>query len=115
MSAAQPKTIHPSASSSTINAAGSTRRVGGEDEDEKKSIDQEKHTVSGEVDNVDPSEAQHGEHPDGGLRAWLAVIGVCSVVCSSVCVRYLLTCAQCATGACATFGFVNAWGVSCPP
>ncbi|TBU50236.1 MFS general substrate transporter [Dichomitus squalens] len=32
------------------------------------------------------------EHPDGGLRAWLVVIG-------------------CAAGACATFGLVNAWGV----
>ncbi|KAI0332536.1 MFS general substrate transporter [Cubamyces sp. BRFM 1775] len=90
MSATEPKTVHPSASSSTINAAGSTGRVG--DEDEKKSIDQEKTAVRGEVENVDPSEAQHGEHPDGGLRAWLAVIG-------------------CAAGACATFGFVNAWGV----
>ncbi|PIL24397.1 MFS general substrate transporter [Ganoderma sinense ZZ0214-1] len=33
-----------------------------------------------------------GEHPDGGLKAWLVVIG-------------------CASGICATFGLVNAWGV----
>ncbi|PIL24395.1 MFS general substrate transporter [Ganoderma sinense ZZ0214-1] len=33
-----------------------------------------------------------GEFPDGGLRAWLVVLG-------------------CAAGTCATFGLVNAWGV----
>ncbi|KAI0661101.1 MFS general substrate transporter [Cubamyces menziesii] len=36
--------------------------------------------------------AQYGEPPDGGLRAWLVVAG-------------------CAVGSCATFGFINAWGV----
>ncbi|KAI0331174.1 MFS general substrate transporter [Cubamyces sp. BRFM 1775] len=35
---------------------------------------------------------EYGEPPDGGLKAWLIVAG-------------------CAVGSCATFGFVNAWGV----
>ncbi|KAI8982815.1 MFS general substrate transporter [Trametes punicea] len=90
MSAAEPETVHPSSSSSTINAAGSTERTS--DTDEKKQVDQEKQPVRSEADDVDPPHPQYGDHPDGGLRAWLAVIG-------------------CAAGACATFGFVNAWGV----
>ncbi|KAI0748396.1 MFS general substrate transporter [Daedaleopsis nitida] len=42
------------------------------------------------IEAADP-QPEHGEAPDGGLRAWLVVIG-------------------CAVGACATFGMVNAWG-----
>ncbi|KAI0636537.1 MFS general substrate transporter [Trametes polyzona] len=63
-------------------------------QDEKKSVDQEKQAVRSEVDNVDTEapHPQYGEHPDGGLRAWLAIAG-------------------CAAGVCATFGLVNAWGV----
>ncbi|KAL7283742.1 hypothetical protein ACG7TL_003179 [Trametes sanguinea] len=92
MSAVPPETVdvQRSASSSTLNAAEPTERsahVG-----EKKTPDQEKQAVRSEVDDVDPTDPQYGDHPDGGLRAWLAVIG-------------------CAAGACATFGFVNAWGV----
>ncbi|KAI0707812.1 MFS general substrate transporter [Earliella scabrosa] len=44
------------------------------------------------VDALADAGIAHGEHPDGGLRAWMVVIG-------------------CAAGACATFGLVNAWGV----
>ncbi|KAI0821879.1 MFS general substrate transporter [Trametes gibbosa] len=47
--------------------------------------------VKEETAQVD-SDAVNFEYPDGGLRAWLVVLGV-------------------ASGLCATFGFVNAWGV----
>ncbi|KAH9928564.1 MFS general substrate transporter [Epithele typhae] len=40
----------------------------------------------------DHPKVDYGENPDGGLRAWLVVIG-------------------CAAGTCGTFGLVNAWGV----
>ncbi|KAI0823576.1 MFS general substrate transporter [Trametes gibbosa] len=83
-----------SASSSTINAVVSRRQSADDLRDEKKSIDEEKQAIQAEVDNVPPEliHLDHGEHPDGGLRAWLAISG-------------------CAAGACATFGLVNAWGV----
>ncbi|RPD54932.1 MFS general substrate transporter [Lentinus tigrinus ALCF2SS1-7] len=47
--------------------------------------DAEKGAVGGGVEDVD-------DCPDGGLRAWLVVLGVSS-------------------GICTTFGFVNAWGI----
>ncbi|KAI0672767.1 MFS general substrate transporter [Trametes maxima] len=91
MSVSQAPTIHDTSSSSTIDASGSPRQSG--DFNEKKSqVEQEKQAVRSEVDNVDEALEQYGEHPDGGLRAWLVILG-------------------CAIGACATFGFVNAWGV----
>ncbi|CDO68627.1 hypothetical protein BN946_scf184996.g58 [Trametes cinnabarina] len=82
--------IQRSASSSTLNAVDPEERSGRAEV--HKTPDQEKIAVRSEINNVDPRDPQYGDHPDGGLRAWLAVIG-------------------CASGACATFGFVNAWGV----
>ncbi|KAI9065491.1 MFS general substrate transporter [Trametes sanguinea] len=92
MSAVPPETVdvQPSASSSTLSATEPAERCA--NAEEKKTPDQEKQAVRSEVDDVDPIDPQCGDHPDGGLRAWLAILG-------------------CAAGACATFGFVNAWGV----
>lgn len=66
------------------------------------SIDTEKTAPSVDI------EAVHN-YPDGGMRAWLVVLGVCDPSrCSS---GYLIG-LQVTSGVCATFGFVNAWGVN---
>ncbi|KAI9068338.1 MFS general substrate transporter [Trametes sanguinea] len=85
-----------SAASSTIEEGHPACRHS-VDKEERKSVDEEKNTVAVQQEGEKPAttelaQPQYGEHPDGGLRAWLVVTG-------------------CAAGACATFGFVNAWGV----
>ncbi|KAI8975863.1 MFS general substrate transporter [Trametes punicea] len=89
MSAApEEKSNHSSASSTIDDEREATVRPPSVEEIEKTSVDQEKHTLAG----AEAISARSEEHPDGGLRAWLVVAG-------------------CAAGSCATFGFVNAWGV----
>ncbi|KAM5538087.1 hypothetical protein V8D89_008284 [Ganoderma adspersum] len=81
------------------SSASSTRTIPNDDpicaidEDSKKVVPQEaeKDTAVAKVEDAGQP-ADVGEHPDGGLKAWLVVIG-------------------CASGICATFGLVNAWGV----
>ncbi|KAI0716985.1 MFS general substrate transporter [Earliella scabrosa] len=75
-------TRHHSATSSTLFSP--TPRAA-EFDKSTLGIDSEKAAVGVDVDAVD-------EYPDGGLRAWLVVLGVTS-------------------GICATFGFINAWGI----
>ncbi|KAI0707813.1 MFS general substrate transporter [Earliella scabrosa] len=88
------ETARSSAASSTptINDASTRPEV---DDEEKKSVAQKESEfvtdTAQAVDALEDADAEHGEHPDGGLRAWMVVIG-------------------CAAGACATFGLVNAWG-----
>ncbi|OSD01326.1 MFS general substrate transporter [Trametes coccinea BRFM310] len=86
-----------SAASSTIEEGVYSPECRSSHEDERKSIDEDEDAVAARQDeekpvNSEPPQSQYGEHPDGGFRAWLVVTG-------------------CAAGACATFGFVNAWGV----
>lgn len=50
------------------------------------------------------------EYPDGGLRAWLVVIGVGDMPFISV-FLYLNNCCQTMCITFSTFGYVNAWGV----
>lgn len=78
MSVAQQDTRGRSASVSTVNAAISRRHSVDDLRDEKKSIEQEKQAVQSKVDDVpsEPVHPDHGKHPDGGLRAWLAISGV---------------------------------------
>ncbi|KAM5538089.1 hypothetical protein V8D89_008286 [Ganoderma adspersum] len=62
-------------------------------DEESKKADAEEIEKDIAVEKVEDAPAVDiGEYPDGGLRAWLVVIG-------------------CAAGTCATFGLVNAWGV----
>nr|VWP00649.1 MFS domain-containing protein [Ganoderma boninense] len=58
-----------------------------------KKLDAEDGEKNIAVEKVETAPAHDiGEFPDGGLKAWLVVLG-------------------CAAGTCATFGLVNAWGV----
>ena len=69
-----------------------------------------------------PKELPHTSHvevvsldgcPDGGLRAWLVVLGVyLSFVIIGWCFFSHLSAVQVFCGLCATVGLVNAWGVS---
>ncbi|OBZ65726.1 Riboflavin transporter MCH5 [Grifola frondosa] len=78
------------ASSSTIHN-DSPREIEANEDHRGKSKEEDK-----EVDNavapVEPFILPADQFPDGGLRAWLVVLGA-------------------ACGTCGTFGFVNAWGV----
>ena len=49
------------------------------------------------------------DYPDGGLRAWIIVLGVSELTFVTVAHAHKLH--QASLGTFATFGFVNAWGV----
>ncbi|OCH88815.1 MFS general substrate transporter [Obba rivulosa] len=59
---------------------------------ERDSISKQEREVANECTAADSPIQPRSDFPDGGTRAWLTVLGV-------------------SCGACATFGFVNAWGV----
>lgn len=94
-------TRHHSATSSTLFSP--TPRAA-EFDKSTLGIDSEKAAVGVDVDAVD-------EYPDGGLRAWLVVLGV-RLTSETLSTVLSLTCMQVTSGICATFGFINAWGVS---
>ncbi|KAI1788356.1 MFS general substrate transporter [Ganoderma leucocontextum] len=80
------------------SSASSTRTIPNDEpaartiDDESKKVDAEGIEKATAVEKVEDAPADEvGEYPDGGLKAWLVVIG-------------------CASGTCATFGLVNAWG-----
>ncbi|KAI0628578.1 MFS general substrate transporter [Trametes polyzona] len=74
---------HPMASAASSTTFAPTPRLA---EHEKKYAESE--VEKGPA----PANVEDSECPDGGLRAWLVVLGI-------------------ACGVCGTFGFVNAWGV----
>ena len=65
--------------------ASSARTIPGDDRDEEDKKDTVVVSEKGgemqkDLAAVEPPEHDFGEHPDGGLRAWLVVIGVSSCV-----------------------------------
>ncbi|KAI0780472.1 MFS general substrate transporter [Trametes elegans] len=80
-----------SASSSTIDAPETRRQSDELGPVNEKSMEQDKQAGRSRVD-VEQAQQDYDPHPDGGLRAWLVILG-------------------CAAATCATFGLVNAWGV----
>ena len=73
-------------------------------------------TITDGASSKEPVDTAHVELsvedcPDGGLRAWLVVLGVCFVCVIGRRLSLSLHC-QVFCGLCATVGLVNAWGVS---
>ncbi|KAI0636526.1 MFS general substrate transporter [Trametes polyzona] len=93
MSPTHQDSVDRSATPSTIDVASRSRSML-DFQGEPKTADEEKQAEQSVTANVETAmdDLLYGPHPDGGLRAWLAVAG-------------------CAAGDCATFGLVNAWGV----
>ena len=76
-------------------------------EDVEKQAKTQEFPVAAEVTETIPD-----IHPDGGFEAWLVCAGVSHpfvIPPSAVSTGSI----QCLTGTSATFGLVNAWGVSC--
>ncbi|EMD38105.1 hypothetical protein CERSUDRAFT_82329 [Gelatoporia subvermispora B] len=63
-----------------------------QDDDRQLNASKEEPEIGNEYAAVDPPTESDSDFPDGGFRAWMCVFGV-------------------SCGTCATFGFVNAWGV----
>ncbi len=86
-------TVHSESSASSTHTV-LPPPVNGINEKARKSFDVEKqdsklaNDVATAVAAAEGAETRHGEHPDGGLKAWSVVIGVSA---TSVCVGHLLT------------------------
>ncbi|KAI0807869.1 MFS general substrate transporter [Fomes fomentarius] len=86
------ETVRSSATSSTHTVHDALSRPQVDDEEKKVEVQEKQQSEAAADLTTAAGDAEYGEHPDGGMRAWMIVLG-------------------CASGTCATFGLVNAWGV----
>ncbi|KAI0761308.1 MFS general substrate transporter [Trametes elegans] len=75
--------------------------------------DHEKPPTYGDVEKANAGDAVDDDPdcPDGGLRAWLVIVGVCQSRRDGKMSANPPRVMQVSCGICATFGFVNAWGI----
>ena len=112
------ETARSSAASSTptINDASTRPEV---DDEEKKSVAQKESEfvtdTAQAVDAVEDADAEHGEHPDGGLRAWMVVIGVSGYMRLRMLFRILTNPVVCCRSMCDVWSCQRVGCESCRP
>ena len=108
----------PASSSPTINNASMRMVVNLED---KKSMEHKESEIMNGTTQAVPVDAladagvAHGEHPDGGLRAWMVVIGVSGYMYPRTSFRVLTSCAVCCRSMCDVWPCQRMGCESCRP